>query len=184
MTTRRALLGSVALGVGALAGCTGTGNGDDEFSVTSPAFDEGDTIPRRYTCDGEGDSPPLDLGSVPADAGALAITMRDPDAPGGTFTHWLLWNLPPDRTNLPAAVAPRETVGDLGDARQGTNDFGDVGYGGACPPEGDGAHTYRIRAHALDAPLDVPAGARADEVLPAIDEATIASDLLTGTVER
>jgi len=167
----RALGGVTALGP-VFAGCLGTGNGGDgttrtgttvptstSMTVSSPAFSAGASVPARFTCDGEDVSPPLSFDGVPGDAAALALVVDDPDAPGGTFTHWLLWNLPPDVTEIPANVPTDRTVASLDGARQGMNDFGAVGYRGPCPPSGDDAHTYRFTLYALGGSLDVEAGA-------------------------
>jgi len=105
----------------------------------------------------------------------------DPDAPGTTFTHWLLWNVPAETTAIPAAA---ETVDALGGARQGENDFGEVGYRGPCPPTGDGPHTYRFRGYAIDSTLDLSAGAGAASVTGALEDARLATDVHTGIFER
>lgn len=165
----------------ALSGCLGSPAADTEtqtttpaesLSVTSPELAAGEQVPTAFTCDGADQSPPLDIGDVPEDAGALAVVVDDPDAPGGTFTHWLLWNLPPDRNSIPENVPAEPVVDALGGARQGANDFGDTGYGGPCPPSGE-VHTYRFTAFALDGTLEVDPGASSDTVLPAIEDSQI-----------
>lgn len=179
--TRRDLLGTGGALVAALSGCLGSPAADtgtetttpaESLSVTSPALEAGEQVPTAFTCDGADRSPPLEIGDVPEDAGALAVVVDDPDAPGGTFTHWLLWNLPPDRTSIPENVPAEPVVDSLGGARQGANDFGDTGYGGPCPPSGE-VHTYRFTASALDGPLEVDPGASPDTVLPAIEDSRI-----------
>lgn len=182
--TRRALLGSIAMGLVGTAGCAGTPDGGEDFTISTSAFDEGEAIPPRHTCSGADDSPPLSFDGVPDATAGFAIVVDDPDAPGGTFTHWLIWNVPAERTAVPAGVAASETVPALGDARQGENDFGTVGYRGPCPPVGDGPHTYRFRGYALERSLDVPAGSDHETVTAAIEDAALESDLLTGTFER
>jgi hypothetical protein len=154
------------------------------MQVTTTPFDPGEPIPKRFTADGEDVSPPLSIADVPDAADALAVVVDDLDAPSGVFTHWLLWNVPPTTTAIPAGVATTETVDALGGARQGTNDFGAVGYAGPKPPRGDDAHTYRFEVYALDAPLDVAVGARAEAVTAAIGEQRVDSALFTGTYER
>jgi hypothetical protein len=111
------------------------------FTLTSPAFAEGADIPRRHTCDGENRSPRLTWRDPPAGARSFALIVDDPDAPSGTFTHWVLFNVPGGSTELPEAA----TVG-----RSGRNDFGKSGYGGPCPPKGHGPHRYFFKLSALD----------------------------------
>ncbi|MFB6129767.1 MAG: YbhB/YbcL family Raf kinase inhibitor-like protein [Salinigranum sp.] len=176
---------STARGDGA-GGSPGTpAGGGGSLALASSAFGDGDSIPRRFTCAGENVSPPLSLSGVPDGAGALAFVVDDPDAPGKTpYVHWLLWNVPADVTSLPEGVPTGKTVDSLGGAKQGTNSGGTVGYGGPCPPRGDGPHTYRFTCHALDSPLDLAAGAKR----PALDDAmagpAVTSTTLTATFER
>lgn len=182
-TRREALV--AAGGMVAVAGCTGVPDtGDRSLALSSSAFREGEAIPAAYTCDGADESPPLAFEEIPSETGALGLVVEDPDAPGTTFTHWLLWNLPPDRTVIHAGVTDAPTLPSLGGARQGKNGFGTIGYRGPCPPGGGGEHTYRFRAYALDAALDVAPGADRGAVLPALEGAEIATDTLTGTYER
>lgn len=183
--TRRRLLECGALFLAGTAGCLGSpaadsddGLGNGTIDVTSEAITEGESIPTRYTCDGSDVSPPLSIGNVPEDAVALAIVHDDPDAPGGTFTHWTIWNIPPDRTSIPEAVPPEPTLQSLGGARQGRNDFDAIGYGGPCPPAGS-EHTYRFTVYALDETLGIDAGAAVDQVETAIDDHRIAVGQLT-----
>lgn len=158
---------------------TATGGG---LSVSSEAFDDGGSIPEQYTCDGEDISPPLSFDGVPDGTETSALVMDDPDAPREEpFVHWLLWNLSADRRELPEDVQAEERALD---ARQGTNSFGDVGYGGPCPPEGDDAHTYRFHVFALDTTLDVEAGAERDELESAMAERVAAEGLSRGEYER
>ncbi len=124
-------------------------------TVESPAFVQGADIPKRYTCDGEDISPALRWRNIPSGTQSLALIMDDPDAPGGTFTHWVLFNLPAAPTELAEAQKP----GALGIS--GTNDFGRRGYGGPCPPPGLGAHRYFFTLYALDVPsLGLSEGAK------------------------
>ncbi|NEU57835.1 YbhB/YbcL family Raf kinase inhibitor-like protein [Halorussus sp. MSC15.2] len=155
-----------------------------DLSFRTSAFTHGESIPEKYTCEGEDVSPELTVGGAPDDAAALAVVVDDPDAPAGTFTHWLLWNLPPDTVEIEEGVEPREELPDLGGARQGENDFGDVGYRGPCPPEGDGPHEYRFTLYALDEELDAEGGALRPEVQDELDAKTIDSDQFTGTFSR
>lgn len=135
------------------------------FSLQSSAFQNGGTIPRQYTCDGADQSPPLSWSDQPAGTRSLALVVEDPDAPRGTFVHWVLYNLPPEPPELAAGV-PHQAVLPNG-ARQGRNDFRRVGYGGPCPPRGP-AHRYVFRLYALDAPLELTPGATASELRTAL----------------
>jgi len=122
------------------------------FTLTSPAFSADEALPPRFTCDGRNVSPPLAWTGTPAGTAAFALVLDDPDAPSGTFTHWLLADLPAGLTTLDeGARLPGVVVA-------GTNDFSRVGYGGPCPPRGHGPHRYRFHLHALDAPLGLPDG--------------------------
>jgi Raf kinase inhibitor-like YbhB/YbcL family protein len=145
--------------------------------VTSAAFAEGDAIPRRHTCDGEDVSPPLRWTGTPSGAPALALLMEDPDAPGGTFVHWIVADLPPGTAGLDAGEAPQGAV-------EVENSFGDRGYGGPCPPEGDAPHRYVFSVYALDAPLRLDAGASPGDARAAIAEHATASGRLTGRFGR
>ena len=121
----------------------------------SPDFSNGAEIPGRFTCHGENVSPTLEISGVPASAKSLLLIVEDPDAPGGIFTHWLLWNVPPTTRKITAGALP-------GGAVQGTNDFGRIGYSGPCPPSG--THRYFFRLFVLNGVLKVPAGAARKEV--------------------
>jgi len=153
-------------------------------SVRTSAFTHGEPIPDRYTCEGEDISPELTVADAPDDAAALAVVVDDPDAPAGTFTHWLLWNLPPETVEIPEGVSRTEELPNLGDARQGENDFGEVGYRGPCPPEGDAPHEYRFTLYVLDEELDADAGALRPAVQDELDAKTHDSDQFTGTFSR
>jgi Raf kinase inhibitor-like YbhB/YbcL family protein len=150
--------------------------------ITSPAFEAGAEIPRRHTCDGEDVSPPLTLADVPAGVASVALIVDDPDAPRGTFVHWLLWNVPPETGDLLEAVPAIGRVPSLGGAVQGNNDFGRLGYGGPCPT--DRRHTYRLLLYALSRELDLEPGARRQALEDAMKGAIIAQAELTGTYER
>jgi Raf kinase inhibitor-like YbhB/YbcL family protein len=112
--------------------------------LTSSAFADGAMIPRRFTCDGEDLSPPLAWTDVPNNVHSFVLLCDDPDAPGGTWHHWAVYDIPRDRAILPEGVAPSD-----GGFKQATNDFGRVGYGGPCPPRGHGPHHYHFRLLAL-----------------------------------
>lgn len=121
----------------------------------SPEFLTGNYIPFKYTCDGENCSPPLTWEDPPSGTVSFVLIVRDPDAPKGTFTHWLLYNLPADSRQLSERISDQAILPD--GSRQGKNDFGQVGFGGPCPP--DGTHRYFFKLYALDQMLDIAPGA-------------------------
>jgi len=159
----------------------GPAAGPASLQISSDAFADGKIIPKDHTCDGADRSPPLHWDGAPERAKAFALVVDDPDAPSGTFTHWLLYNVPAAAKALDVGVA---TTGTLGDgSRQGTNDFGRVGWSGPCPPPGS-AHRYRFKLYALSAPLELEPGAKRDAVLKAIKEKKLAEAEVTGKYER
>jgi Raf kinase inhibitor-like YbhB/YbcL family protein len=123
------------------------------MQLTSTAFPEGATIPQKYTGDGLDTSPPLRWDGGPEATKSFALVCDDPDAPRGTWVHWVLWNLPTDQHELPEGVPTTPTL--PSGARQGKNDFGKVGYGGPAPPRGK-PHRYFFKIYALDRTLDIP----------------------------
>jgi Raf kinase inhibitor-like YbhB/YbcL family protein len=150
--------------------------------LTSAAFEEGGMLSSHYTCDGAGMSPPLGWGDVPDGTLSFALLCEDPDAPRGVFTHWVLYNLPAGSREL-AEDVPKNAALSTG-ARQGTNSFGDVGYGGACPPPGDRVHRYIFKLFALDTDLTLEPGARKEQVLDAMRDHVLAEAQLTGKYKR
>ncbi len=154
------------------------------MEISSPAIADGDRIPDSYTCEGEDISPTLELAAIPAGARALALVVDDPDAPGGTFVHWLIWNLPGNLAEIPEGVPQDDVLGDLGEAAQGENDFGEIGYRGPCPPPGDGEHRYRFTVHALDAELDLEPGADRDELDAAMEGHVVGTAQVAGVYSR
>ena len=152
-----------------------------ELTVSSTVFREGETIPAKYTCQGEDISPSITWGEPPDGTRSLAIIVDDPDAPGGVFTHWIIFNLPADTRQSPAAV-PTQPQLDSG-ARQGKTDFGRVGYGGPCPPPGK-PHRYQFTVYALDRTLDLAAGVSRSQVLEAMQGNILSRGRLTGIYER
>jgi Raf kinase inhibitor-like YbhB/YbcL family protein len=151
------------------------------FMVTSDAFSAGGAIPSRFTCEGEDVSPPLAWSGAPLGVASFALTVDDPDAPGGVFTHWVLYNLPATSTRLPQGVPARQRVVEGG--LQGKNDFGRTGYDGPCPPPGR-PHHYRFTLYALDATLGLQAGAAEQDVLNAIRGHVLGQAQLVGTYQR
>ena len=151
------------------------------LQISSDAFADGKIIPKDHTCDGADRSPPLHWDGAPERTKAFALVVDDPDAPSGVFTHWLLYNVPAAAKALDVGVATSGTLGD--GSRQGTNDFGRVGWSGPCPPPGS-AHRYRFKLYALSAPLELEPGAKRDAVLKAIKEKKLAEAEVTGKYER
>jgi Raf kinase inhibitor-like YbhB/YbcL family protein len=149
--------------------------------VKSPAFEEDRPIPAKYTGDGEDVSPPLTWSGVPRDTRSLVVLCEDPDAPRGTWTHWVLFNLPAQTRELPEGVPPKPTLPD--GTCQGTNDFGKIGYGGPAPPPGK-PHRYYFKVAALKIALNLPAGAKRPEVLTAMEGHVLGEGWLMGTYAR
>ncbi|WFO76394.1 YbhB/YbcL family Raf kinase inhibitor-like protein [Desulfurococcaceae archaeon MEX13E-LK6-19] len=151
------------------------------IKVSSPAFGFGGKIPVKYTCDGEDISPPLLIKGVPPSAKSLVLIMYDPDAPGGTFYHWIMYNIEPKNMSLPENIPPEpETPYGL----QGINDFNKIGYSGPCPPPGLGTHRYYILVLALDTKLDLEPGASKEEVINALKNHVIAYGYYMGVYGR
>lgn len=151
------------------------------FAITSPAFVAGAKITVEYTCDGQNSSPPLGWGDGPAGTASFALIVDDPDAPSGAFTHWVIFNLPPDTRGLPEAV-PNENKLPSG-ALQGKNGFGKIGYAGPCPPSGS-PHHYRFALYALDKFLDLAAGVSKEQALRAMQGHVLAESQLIGVYQR
>ena len=151
------------------------------IKLTSSAFQEGQTIPSKHTGDGDDSAPPLAWSEPPAGTKCFAVICDDPDAPRGTWVHWVLFNLPPDTRAL-AEGTPTE--GSLpGGAVQGTNDFGKLGYGGPAPPPGK-AHRYFFKLYALDTPLKLAAGATKSQVVEAMKGHILGEGQLMGKYQR
>lgn len=151
------------------------------LSLSSTAFKEGDKIPVKYTCGGQDISPPLAWGEPPQPTQAFVLIVDDPDAPGGVFTHWVLFNLPASVRQLGEGVAAQERLQNR--TLQGKNDFGRIGYSGPCPPRGP-AHRYRFTLYALDKPLDSKPGASKKQIVDAMKGHILAQGQLTGTYQR
>ncbi len=136
------------------------------FELRSPAFSPSREIPVKYTCDGADLSPPLSWADSPANTKGLALLVDDPDAPAGTWVHWVLYGLPVTLRELPEGVPAQDTVPGIGN--QGVNDFRKVGYGGPCPPRGP-AHRYFFKLYALDIELTLALRKTKAELLKAIE---------------
>jgi Raf kinase inhibitor-like YbhB/YbcL family protein len=146
-----------------------------EFALRSEEFTHGNEIPRRHTCEGEDVSPALSWSDPPAGTRALALIVDDPDAPRGTFTHWVAWNIDP----LAGGLGEGESA-----PAEGRNDFGTVGWSGPCPPPGHGPHRYFFRLHALDAELELGFRVGRREFEPALAGHVLMTAELMGTFER
>ena len=150
------------------------------IQLTSTAFSEGEMIPRRHSCDGQDVSPPLAWTGVPEEAQSLALICDDPDAPVGTWDHWVLFNIPADAAGLPEAV-PADPVLESG-AVNGKNSWGRLGYGGPCPP--GGTHRYFFYLYALDAILALESGADKSQLRQALEGHILAEGQLMGRYTR
>lgn len=144
------------------------------MKIKSLAFNHNESIPRKYTCEGEDLSPPLTFEEVPSNTESIAIIVEDPDAPRGTFDHWIAWNIPGDIHSLPEdAEVPQE----------GQNDFGEMRYRGPCPPKGP-THHYHFKVYALDTLLDIEPGSSKKELEKAMRNHILANAELIGTYQR
>jgi Raf kinase inhibitor-like YbhB/YbcL family protein len=152
-----------------------------QIQLISPAFRHGDVIPQAHTCEGEDLSPALSRTGVPLERRSLALVCDDPDAPRGTWVHWVLYNLPGETVELSPGVpiAPELPSG----ARQGRNDSGELGYSGPCPPPGK-SHRYYFRLYALDIMLTLPHGVSWGELERAMADHILAQGTLMGVYQR
>lgn len=144
------------------------------MNIDTVAFEHGKPIPQKFTCQGEDVSPELILRDIPTNAKSLVLIVDDPDAPSGTFDHWIVWNIPADTKKLSEGVS-------LG--QQGTNGFGKLGYKGPCPPPGK-AHRYFFKLYALDSLLKLPEGSTKKQVEKAMEGHIIGNAELIGTYQR
>lgn len=151
-----------------------------DIIIKSPAFVPGGKIPGKYTCDGMDISPPLTWTSGPEGTKTFALICDDPDAPMGTWVHWVLFNLPADITEFRENLPPEKEL--ESGAKQGMNDFRKIGYGGPCPP--GGVHRYFFKLYALDTEINLEAGATKEELLKAMEGHILAEGQLIGRYER
>jgi Raf kinase inhibitor-like YbhB/YbcL family protein len=163
--------GAVAILLTAIATFAAAGA---RMKLTSSAFQQGGNIPAKFTCDGENTNPPLQVMDVPAAAKTIVLIADDPDAPGGLFTHWLVWNIPTQTNSIAEGIAPKGV--------QGKNDFDKSGYGAPCPPSG--THRYYFRVFALDRELDLRPGATRSQLDAAMKGHVIAQSELIGHYAR
>jgi len=150
------------------------------LDIKSTAFGEGDLIPKQYTCDGADVSPQLSWSQPPEGTGSMVLICDDPDAPMGTWVHWVLYGLSPDTLEISENIPDDREV--LGGAKHGVNDFHKYGYGGPCPP--GGTHRYFFKLYAVDTVVDLDPGATKDEVLDAIKGHVLAQGQLMGRYSR
>jgi Raf kinase inhibitor-like YbhB/YbcL family protein len=143
------------------------------FSIKSSAFAEGGTVPKQFTCDGNDAPPPIKVSDPPEGTRSFALIMEDPDAPKGTFTHWLAYDIPASKTDL--QVDAGKTL---------PNSFGRDGYGGPCPPSGHGPHRYFFKVYAVDQPSLRLAGQTRQDLERALETHTVAKAELMGRYER
>jgi Raf kinase inhibitor-like YbhB/YbcL family protein len=151
------------------------------MNLTSTSFPEGSRIPAKFTCNGAGVSPQLAWSAPPAGTASYALIVTDPDAPGRTFVHWVLYDLPAETRTLPEGLPPQGQLQD--GSRQGRNDFGEIGYGGPCPPPGS-PHHYVFTLYALDATLNLPVGATRAQVEAVMQGHILARGELIGLFQR
>ncbi len=149
--------------------------------ISSPAFSAGESIPKKFTCDGPDVSPQLKWNDPAANTRSIALIMDDPDAPVGTWVHWVLYDLPANTRELPEGIAKQEQLSS--GAQQGRNDFGKIGYGGPCPPPGK-PHRYFFKLYALDTKLNLKAGASKADVERAMNGHILAQAELIGRYGR
>jgi len=152
-----------------------------DIKLTSTVFQDGGMIPAKYTCDGASISPPLEWSGVPRTAKSLALICDDPDAPGRTWVHWVVFDLPASRMTLPENVPPQEAI--AGGGKQGMTDFKKIGYGGPCPPPGK-PHRYFFRLYALNSKLNLKPGATKADVEKAIEGHVLTKAELMGKYGR
>jgi Raf kinase inhibitor-like YbhB/YbcL family protein len=168
------IIGPVAIAGFAIVGSLIAGGGA-KMKITSSAFQEGGSIPSKFTCDGSDTSPVLNFSGAPPATRSLALIVDDPDAPSGLFTHWIAWNIDPKTSTIGEGSSPAGAV-------EGTNDFGKSSYGGPCPPSG--AHRYYFKIFALDRVLDLKGGTKRKELDAAMRGHVVGQGELMGRYSR
>jgi hypothetical protein len=157
-----------------------TGKGEEKMKIESSVFKEGSMIPEKYTCDGENISPPLTWSGIPQETVSLALICDDPDAPAGTWVHWVVYNMPAKTVGLRESVPAEKKLPD--GSIQGTNDFRNIGYGGPCPPSG--THRYYFKLYALDKKLDLEPGTTKWQLVQSMKGHILAEAQLMGKYSR
>jgi len=153
----------------------------EKITISIDSFDAGGSIPDEYTCKGKNVSPALSWSGVTANTKSLALIMDDPDCAGGTFVHWVLFNIPPEKKNLSKGIPGNKTLAD--GSRHGKTDFDRMGYGGPCPPPGK-PHRYYFRIYALDKIIDLPPGATSTELEKTMSGHILAKGEIMGKYSR
>lgn len=148
---------------------------ESNMKIASSAFSDRQSIPAKYTCDGADVNPPLDFEGLPEGTESLVLIIDDPDAPMGTWVHWVVFNISPDETGIKEDSVPKGAL-------LGTTDFGDPSYGGPCPPSG--THRYFFKLYALDSMLDMPEGTTKEELLTELEDHILGYAELVGLYER
>ncbi|MCX7880602.1 MAG: YbhB/YbcL family Raf kinase inhibitor-like protein [Ignavibacteria bacterium] len=151
-----------------------------QIKISSTAFEHEGFIPAKYTCDGENISPPLKWSNPPEGTKSFVIINDDPDAPVGTWVHWVIYNIPPTTTSLPENIKPIPKLPD--GTLQGKNSWGKIGYGGPCPPSG--IHRYFFKIYALNTILEIGSGATKEQVLKAMQGHILAEGSFFGKYKR
>jgi len=150
------------------------------MKISIPVLGEDAFFPVKYTCDGENISPPIEWEGIPEGAEFLVLICDDPDAPGGTWVHWIVFNIPADINGLPENVLPEREL--KSNALQGMNDFKKIGYGGPCPPSGE--HRYFFKLYALDDRINLPSGAYKNQIFIAMEDHVLAQCNIMGKYSR
>ena len=145
------------------------------MKIESPAFKNNERIPSEYTCDGKNINPALKISEIPKNTVSLALIVEDPDAPGGTWIHWTVFNINPDTSQIPENSVPERAI-------EGVTDFGKPGYGGPCPPSG--SHRYFFELYALDSIIKLDSSASADDIKKAMEGHMLGSAELVGLYSR
>lgn len=153
----------------------------ENISISADEFKQGDNIPDKFTCNGRDISPSLSWKGIPAGTKSIALIMDDPDATRGTFTHWVLYNIPAETLKLPESMPHDQTLTD--GSMQGISDYGRSDYGGPCPPPGK-PHRYYFKVYALDTKLNLPPGASKEQVENAMKGHILAQGELMGKYQR
>jgi len=146
------------------------------LTLKSPQFEDNEFIPQKYTCDGEDINPPLKIEGVPEGTKSLALIVDDPDAPMGTWDHWVVYNISPDIIEIQEGEVPQDAI-------QGINDFGETNYGGPCPPAG-APHRYVFKLYALDGLLQLPSGATKEDLEKTMEGHVLEETKLIGKYQR
>ena len=155
-----------------------------EFKLSSPGFRHNQPVPAKFTCEGQDVSPTLKWEGAPAGTKSFALICDDPDAPAGTWVHWVIWGIPATATGLPENVARTESVTALGGTKQGENSASRLGYGGPCPPPGHGVHHYHFKVYALDMEPALKPRATKHQLEEAMRGHVLAMAELVGTYQR